>query len=378
MNTDAGHIVVIADLGHYSARQRVEAFARKAHALEMRLRFFERGHDVRKVVRDGRCAGVFLCNVREAELAHEALRGCSKPIVEASRKLEATWPQVFVDEEDLVEMAFRHFRLLQRESYAYCGRRGMCSSEERERMFRARVAAAGAHFTSVSLDVSADARSRKEIRGFLGRLPRPANLLGFEDRIAEKVLEECEAMGIRVPQDVAVLSCGGDPLLTSIGSHELSSIVIPGEEIGVRSAEILRGLLAGEAPAERVSRVKPLELRVRNSTDPSVSTDPVIAKALTFLRAEIREAPGVDAVARAAGVSRRGLEMRFRQKLDKSVGEQIREFRLERALRLIRSTPKPMERIAEECGFSSAATFSRAFRTWTGTTPSAHRAKVSV
>ncbi|MDA3872572.1 MAG: helix-turn-helix domain-containing protein, partial [Kiritimatiellae bacterium] len=231
-------------------------------------------------------------------------------------------------------------------------------------------------YTSINVNLRSDLRCRQSLRRLLTQLPKPVNILGFEDRIAEKILEECEFLQLRVPGDVAVLSFGDDPLLTSIGSHNLSSIVFPSEEIGIRSAELLYFLLNRKPCPAEIIRVKPLELRVRNSSDPAASSDPILSKAIGYIRREIRNAPRVGDVAKAAGVSRRGLEMRFREKLDKSVGEQIKEFRMELALTIIRSTSQSMEEIAEICGFSSAAVFSRSFRDWTGDTPSSHRARI--
>jgi len=194
-----------------------------------------------------------------------------------------------------------------------------------------------------------------------------------EDRIAEKVLEECENLKLTVPDQVAVLSCGDDPLFSAMGHSGLSSIVFPSEAIGRSSARLLHQWLEGDRPARAVHRVPPTELHVRQSSDPAASSDPIIARAVSFIRQHMAESPSVSDVARAAGISRRGLETRFRDKLHQTIREQILEVRIQAATALVRSTNHSMERIAEACGFSSGATFSRAYRAATGIAPSSQR-----
>jgi AraC-like DNA-binding protein len=51
-------------------------------------------------------------------------------------------------------------------------------------------------------------------------------------------------------------------------------------------------------------------------------------------------------------------------------------LRRDMAIRDLRAGRKSIEAIAQEVGFSSAANFHRAFRRWTGATPSAYRRRV--
>jgi AraC family transcriptional regulator, positive regulator of tynA and feaB len=83
---------------------------------------------------------------------------------------------------------------------------------------------------------------------------------------------------------------------------------------------------------------------------------------------------GPDAVARAHFVSTRQLHRLFAQQ-GTTVRQRIRNHRLERCRREIadpRSTTSTTG-ISQRWGFSDLATFSRAFRTAYGSTPSAYR-----
>lgn len=80
-------------------------------------------------------------------------------------------------------------------------------------------------------------------------------------------------------------------------------------------------------------------------------------------------------VARALGVSVRRLQQIFAG--EASVAQQIRDLRLGRAQALLRDPAqqrRPIASIAEQCGFADHASFSRAFRQATGSTPRDFRA----
>ncbi len=82
--------------------------------------------------------------------------------------------------------------------------------------------------------------------------------------------------------------------------------------------------------------------------------------------------PGRDAVAAMLALSPRTLARRLDAE-GTSYGELQREVRLGRARELLRDSRRPMAEIADDLGFSDAAAFSRAFRSWTGQTPSGWR-----
>ncbi|KNY19546.1 transcriptional regulator [Methylobacterium sp. ARG-1] len=86
------------------------------------------------------------------------------------------------------------------------------------------------------------------------------------------------------------------------------------------------------------------------------------------------EAPlGRRAMARLASVSERHLDRLFLDKRGLSFSAQYRAIRLAHGRRLLRQSPLRIGEIATACGFSSAAHFSRSYRTHFGRTPSSER-----
>ena len=66
----------------------------------------------------------------------------------------------------------------------------------------------------------------------------------------------------------------------------------------------------------------------------------------------------------------------FRRRLEAekvTFSAMVDEVRMQRALLLLRSRELTVEDVGERLGFTDVANFTRAFRRWTGTTPTAYR-----
>ena len=85
------------------------------------------------------------------------------------------------------------------------------------------------------------------------------------------------------------------------------------------------------------------------------------------------EHPGLKEIARALGISPSHLRARFRASCGVSIGRHLRHLRLEQACGLLRLGPQRVSEVAEQCGFSSIYSFSRAFRLAYGVSPLAYR-----
>ena len=78
-------------------------------------------------------------------------------------------------------------------------------------------------------------------------------------------------------------------------------------------------------------------------------------------------------VASSLGCSRAHLYRVFAER-GEGIGQTIRNLRLDHAGRLLSASPRtPVEQVAFACGFSSPAAFSRAFRDYSGMSPTRHR-----
>jgi transcriptional regulator GlxA family with amidase domain len=101
--------------------------------------------------------------------------------------------------------------------------------------------------------------------------------------------------------------------------------------------------------------------------------DPV-GETLTWALSRLDRAIPVGLLARRAQMSRRTFDRRFREITGAAPAAWLTHQRVLRAQQLLESTRLPVEQVARQCGFSSAAALRPHFRRFVGTVPAAYRA----
>ena len=210
---------------------------------------------------------------------------------------------------------------------------------------------------------------RPRMERFLLSLPRPTAVFAVMDGRARYVVNLCAEIGLRVPEDIAVLGVDNDPLLCESTVPPLSSIRTGGYRRGFVAAEMLDALMHGRRPARRAVALPPLSVVTRGSTGYDAMKNPAIARAVTFIRSHAATGSvSVPAVARAAGCSRSYLDKHFRSGLGLSVREAVLRERIERVKTLVSSSNQTMTEIAADCGFARDSHLARLFKETTGLT----------
>ena len=164
--------------------------------------------------------------------------------------------------------------------------------------------------------------TRRRLAAWLKELPRPVGILAFTDRVALELDEACARLGLRVPEDVALMGVGNDLARVEFAHVPLTSVQLNTQQIGGLAAETLQRLMdatpATDGPrptAGQETLVSPLKIVTRQSTDRHAVEDAAVATALDYIREHAGNTIYVEDVARAAGVTRRVLELRFRAAL---------------------------------------------------------------
>ena len=98
--------------------------------------------------------------------------------------------------------------------------------------------------------------------------------------------------------------------------------------------------------------------------------DPRVAAVIARIEAQLDTPEPTPDLAASVGLSPRRLEMLFRQNLGLTPAAYALTLRLSAARRMITDTRHPLAEVALRCGFSSASSLSRAFRTKIGVRPS--------
>jgi LacI family transcriptional regulator len=217
---------------------------------------------------------------------------------------------------------------------------------------------------------------RAALEAFLSGLEAPTALFACNDTTGLRATELAGALGLAVPESLAILGVDNEDILCELASPSLSSIALDCEAIGFRAAAALDAILEG-APGGgesgmpeggRVS-VPPKELVERESTRVFACGDELVARAVSFIRAHAHEGIDVSDILGLVPASRRSLETRFRAALGRSLHEEIVRARLGHAKRLLRETSYTLDLVAEQSGFGAPQRFHAAFREAEGLSP---------
>ena len=101
--------------------------------------------------------------------------------------------------------------------------------------------------------------------------------------------------------------------------------------------------------------------------------DPRFARVLETIFESPSSSHTLDSLARTAGMSRSAFSEAFAKAFGRSAVELLKEVRLDRASKLLRSSKLGVKEIASEVGFASRSHFSRAFKQRFGVDPASYR-----
>jgi LacI family transcriptional regulator len=212
-------------------------------------------------------------------------------------------------------------------------------------------------------------RKRAWLAGEMKRAPKPVGIFAASDGLALEVLETCEAAGIAVPEEVAIVGAGNSLLAVDAMHTPVSSVDVNMEAVGYRGAALLDALLRREPVPAQPVRVPPFRLIVRKSSDLMAVNHPGVARSLRFMWEHCHEPIGVHDMAQAASMSIRGFHQAFVDNLGRSPGSELHRIRIERAKKLLADSDEKIEAIAEMCGYQSGNSFWVAFKQATGMSP---------
>ena len=293
-------------------------------------------------------------------------------------------PYVMRDSRAIGALAATYYLKRGYKSFAFVGEtKQWFWSAERRRGFEETLAKSG--FACAAYD-SLTARERKSwtverphMERFLLKLPRPTAIFAAMDGRARHVVNLCADIGLRVPEDIAVLGVDNDPLLCESTVPPLSSIRTGGYRRGQTAAAMLDAMMHGR-PVERRSVVQePISVVTRGSTGYDAMSDVHVAQAVKFIRDRISAGEVIDVAdaVQAAHCSRRYLERHFRLGLGRSVHDELMLARMERVKELLEMTTLPIGEIAAQVGYTRASRLAAMFRRVTGMTMREWRGSVA-
>lgn len=304
------------------------------------------------------------------------------------RKVKSTagMPTLLTDNAASGQMCFDHFKERGFRHFAFCGFNGADYSDERRAGFVESVKKLGlrCHIFRVGRQLGQAKTAGYENEGlkdavavadWIRQLPKPVGVMACNDMRGQQVLNTCRALGVAVPDEVAVIGVDNDEVLCTLSDPPLSSVVPDTERIGYETASMLaRMMRGGKAPDSQIF-IKPKCVVARRSTEVLAVEDRQIAAVTRFIREHACDGIDVSDVLRAVPMSRSTLDRRFIALMNCTPKDEILRVRLSRAKQLLAETDFPLPHIAEQIGLEHAEYLSRIFKKRVGMTPSDFRAR---
>ena len=226
-------------------------------------------------------------------------------------------------------------------------------------------------FTTFGGPRTAGETDQSALERWLAELHKPCALMAGCDKRAVEIVDACARMRIRVPQDISIISVDNDEFLCNSTTPALSSISTNIEAIGYRAAAEMHSLLASKGRLEQPKRVlvptknSVVERESTPSKDPGIS---LVRRARQFIVENVCNNIRVSDVAFHLHVSRRLLELRFRQFGGETVHSAIDRIRLEEVRKRLRARNTSIKDIARVCGFSNESYLMTKFKARFGLT----------
>ena len=286
------------------------------------------------------------------------------------RHLKRSALRVSHDFESIGRTAAREFLSLGLKSFAYFGFTGMFWSEERGRCFAEALELNGRTvqvFTRRFFESGkkvAEKGFRHRFAAWLKTLPKPCGLFAANDLLAVEAINVCRAVGIAVPDEIAVLGVDNDEIACENAEPTLSSVRPNFEEAGFLSAQFLderlnsRGRFAGDV--QRTFSAAGIVRRQSTRILPQSNAE--VTKALETIRLRACEGLKPRDIFGGFACSRRAAELRFKAITGHSVQEAINLARLEKVKDLLAREDVKIDSIAGRCGWKSAAQLRVFFR----------------
>jgi LacI family transcriptional regulator len=294
-------------------------------------------------------------------------------------------PSVDVDHLAVGRLAADYFLNRGYRQFGYFGSHAAYHAQLRQESFREVIEKAGFQLSACHVEYlprlpnrTSWKRHHAQVQQWLKKLVKPVAILADHDVAAHSLADMCQLLGLRVPDDVAILGVDDDELECQLAYPSLSSVAIPAERIGYEAAAMLDRMLQGERITKDVLFLPPIRVVTRLSTSMFAVDEPMVTAALHYIRNHLSQPLKVSTIAAELVVRRRVLEQKFRLLLRRSVLAEIHHARVERVKGLLADSDMPMSQIAAEAGFSTPQRMATVFRKLTGQTPGDYRRQTKV
>jgi len=213
------------------------------------------------------------------------------------------------------------------------------------------------------------------VGSWLKKLPRPIPLLAPQQTHAIRLSFICRESGLRVPEDVAILSLEGEPNLNEYATVPISTITPSDHIVGAQAVKLLDQLLKGGLKPTTPIFIEPREIVERRSTDILAISNVSVVRAIRIIWDNLDKDLNAESIAKEIGVSARSLQREFSRHLGRGINAEMRRKRLETIAEQLKKNEKNIEALATKTGFTAMNHFRKSFKKAYGLSPKEYREK---
>ena len=107
----------------------------------------------------------------------------------------------------------------------------------------------------------------RSLKAWISKLTLPCAVMACNDTAGVLLCAACRDMGLKVPDDIAVIGVDNEDVLCELSNPSLSSIPLDCERIGYESAALLNSIISSRKIPKEISLVPPGQAVRRASTD---------------------------------------------------------------------------------------------------------------
>lgn len=216
--------------------------------------------------------------------------------------------------------------------------------------------------------------SMRALITWIRSLAPQSGIIAVTDSRARHLLQACALAGVKVPDEVAIIGIDDEDLVNYLSRISLTTVVQGARKIGFQAARLLQAQLSSEdETARRRIVVPPVGIKERMSTDVKLTHDPLVRRALSFIRENIHRPLKVIHVINYLGLSRTLIDTKFQKELGCKVHTVILREKLIRCQLLLENKNIPIADIPTLVGFPSLTYFYNFFTRQMNLTPAIYR-----
>ena len=212
-----------------------------------------------------------------------------------------------------------------------------------------------------------------ELRQWILSLPKPIGIFACDDNQAQILLETCQASGVNVPLDVAIIGVDNDEVTCNLTAPALSSIDMDIEKAGYETAQMAERMVSDPSYKGEDIVIRIIAAVSRGSTGIMATKDPIVAEAMRYIYQNRARKIQVSDVVKQVPVSRRLLEQRFKDATGASIYTVISNLRMDYFAQQLVSSSDTVSEIAARMDEPDTKSISRRFQALKGCTPTEYR-----